>query len=104
MTGIKNIARSAFDKAFSHFGENKAKYVGAATAVVTSVNAFMLQAGAEGETVDVGSQLVTAMSGVDYNIVLTTVVALIPVVFPAVFNLTAIRKGISWVLSLMRGA
>lgn len=50
------------------------------------------------------TQLTTNLSGIDYTVIYSAIVALIPTVFPAVFSVTAIRKAIGWVLSMVRGA
>lgn len=60
--------------------------------------------GDSGATVDLVSQLTTNLSGIDYTVIYSAIVALIPTVFPAVFGITAIRKAIGWVLSMVRGA
>jgi len=105
MMKMKQHALNALVKANEVYQANKPKIYGIAGAIATA-GTMAITVGAEGETqtVDLNSQLVSSLSSVDYNIVLTTVVALIPVVFPAVFNLTAVRKGISFVLGLFRGA
>lgn len=48
--------------------------------------------------------LVTNLGGIDYTVIYSAIVALVPTVFPAVFGVTAIRKAIGWVLSMVRGA
>ncbi|MBO7693186.1 MAG: hypothetical protein J6T10_11210 [Methanobrevibacter sp.] len=60
--------------------------------------------GDSGTTVDLVSQLTTNLAGIDYTVIYSAIVALIPTVFPAVFGITAIRKAIGWVLSMIRGA
>lgn len=56
------------------------------------------------QAADLVSQLTTNLGKVDYTVIYTAIVALIPTVFPAVFSITAIRKALGWVLSLVRGA
>lgn len=53
---------------------------------------------------DLSHTLVTNLGAVDYTVIYTAIVALIPTVFPAIFGITAIRKAIGWVLSMVRGA
>lgn len=93
-------------KAKNFYEVNKYKAIGTATALVTTASAFVVSAGAEGEGASstLSSDLVSAMSSVDYSVILTCVVALIPAVFPAVFGLIAVRKGIGFVLGMVRGA
>lgn len=55
-------------------------------------------------TVTLVDTLVTNLKDVDYSIIYSAIVALIPTVFPAIFGVTAIRKAIGWVLSMVRGA
>lgn len=56
------------------------------------------------ETTNLVTTLTNNLSGIDYTVIYSAIVALIPTVFPAVFGITAIRKAISWVLSMVRGA
>lgn len=58
----------------------------------------------DGQTVDLVTQLTTNLGNVDYTVIYSAIVTLIPTVFPAVFGITAIRKAIGWVLSMVRGA
>lgn len=55
-------------------------------------------------TVNLVDTLVTNLEGVDFTVIYSAIIALIPTVFPAVFGITAIRKAIGWVLSMVRGA
>ncbi|MBE6843635.1 MAG: hypothetical protein E7510_12520 [Ruminococcus sp.] len=55
-------------------------------------------------TVTLVDTLVTNLKDVDYTVIYSAIVALIPTVFPAIFGVTAIRKAIGWVLSMVRGA
>lgn len=55
-------------------------------------------------SVDLVTTLTTNLGNVDYTVIYSAIVALIPTVFPAVFGITAIRKAIGWVLSMVRGA
>lgn len=48
--------------------------------------------------------LVTNLEAIDFTVIYSAIVALIPTVFPAVFGITAIRKALGWVLSMVRGA
>ena len=57
-----------------------------------------------GSSVDLVTTLTTNLSGIDYTVIYSAIIALIPTVFPAVFSITAIRKAIGWVLSMIRGA
>lgn len=56
------------------------------------------------ETTNLVTTLTNNLSGIDYTVIYSAIVALIPTVFPAVFGITAIRKAIGWVLSMVRGA
>lgn len=56
------------------------------------------------ETVGLTQQVVTNLSAVDYTVIFSIIVSLIPTIFPAVLGVTAIRKGISWVLGMVKGA
>lgn len=56
------------------------------------------------ETVNLTEQVVTNLGAVDYTVIFSIIVALIPTIFPAVLGVTAIRKGISWVLGMVKGA
>lgn len=49
-------------------------------------------------------KVVTNLSAVDYTVIYTIIVSLIPAIFPAVLGVTAIRKGINWVLGMVKGA
>lgn len=49
-------------------------------------------------------QVITNLGAVDYSVIFNIIVALIPTVFPAVLGVYAIRKGISWVLGMIKGA
>ena len=97
-------------KAKDFYETNKYKAIGTATALFTTASTFVVGASADGEapgttsTSTLSSDLVSAMSSVDYSVILTCVVALIPAVFPAVFGLIAVRKGIGFVLGMVRGA
>lgn len=55
-------------------------------------------------TTDLVTLLTTNLKDIDYSVIYSAIVALIPTVFPAVFSITAIRKAIGWVLSMIRGA
>lgn len=85
---------------------NKTKAMITVTSLAATASTFVVGAGAEGEnaTANLSTDLVNAMSSVDYSVVLTCVVALVPAVFPAVFGLIAVRKGIGFVLGMVRGA
>lgn len=95
-------------KAKDFYETNKYKAIGTATALFTTASAFVVGASADeiasDTTSTLSSDLVSAMSSVDYSVILTCVVALIPAVFPAVFGLIAVRKGIGFVLGMVRGA
>lgn len=56
---------------------------------------------------DETTNVVTSMidvSGVDFSIVLNEMVALLPVMLPVAVSCIAFRKGISFILSFVRGA
>lgn len=93
-------------KAKDVYDANKVKLItGATTAAITFSNLAVSASAAEGDaTANLSSDLVNAMSSVDYSVILTCVVALVPAVFPAVFGLIAVRKGIGFVLGMVRGA
>lgn len=55
-------------------------------------------------TTNLVTTLTENLGNVDYTVIYSAIVALIPTVFPAVFGITAIRKAIGWVLSMVRGA
>lgn len=92
-------------KAHDFYEANKVKAIATGTTVMATASSFAVSAGAEGDvTTTLSDDLVKAMSSVDYSVILTCVVALVPAVFPAVFGLIAVRKGIGFVLGMVRGA
>lgn len=44
------------------------------------------------------------VTGIDFSVLITEVTSLIPQVLPAVFTLLAVRKGISFLMGMVRGA
>lgn len=51
-----------------------------------------------------GSVLVDALNGVDLNTVLSEVTALLPIVIPVMIGFIAIRKGLSFLQSILHSA
>lgn len=56
------------------------------------------------EVTTLTEQVVSNLGAVDYTVIFSVIVSLIPAIFPAVLGVTAIRKGISWVLGMVKGA
>ena len=54
-------------------------------------------------TTTVGTHLID-VSGVDFTLVLSEMVALLPAILPVAVSCIAFRKGISFILSMVRGA
>ena len=55
------------------------------------------------DTTEVASNLID-VSGVDFTLVLSEMVALLPAILPVAVSCIAFRKGISFILGMVRGA
>lgn len=55
------------------------------------------------EGAQVASKTLIDVSGVDFSVVLNEMVALLPTMLPVVVSCIAFRKGISFILSVVRG-
>lgn len=44
------------------------------------------------------------ITGVDFTVIMQEITALIPALLPAVFGVLAVRKGLSFIMGMVRGA
>lgn len=56
------------------------------------------------EAVTTAGTALIDISGVDFTLVLSEMVALLPAILPVAVSCIAFRKGISFILSMVRGA
>ena len=56
------------------------------------------------EAVSTASSALIDVSGVDFNIVLNEMVALLPALLPVVLTYIGFRKGLNFLLGMLRGA
>lgn len=102
---VKNyVSEDTQEVKISGFKKKVSKVFAVAFSLMMCCLSFVIPASAEEASLDnLSNTLITNLTSVDYMIILEVVVAIIPVVFPALFGLIAVRKGISFALGMFRG-